>query len=80
MCHEAGCKAAAVALSSPRIFLAEGCTAISRELGSLTDKIFRDTSVSVLKTMNLPSMELYDSPAERHRYVKQVRGLQIKRS
>ena len=60
------------------MFLAEGCTAISRELGSLTDNIFRDTSVSVLNTINLPRMELYDNPAERQVKVKQVRRLPIK--
>ena len=57
------------------MFLAEGCTAIRRELGSLTDSILRDTSVSVLNTMNLPNIELYDSPARGKVYSNSLCGL-----
>ena len=53
-------------LLGPRMALAEGCTAISKDDSSLTDSMRRDTSTSVLNTISLPRMELYDSPARKY--------------
>lgn len=44
------------------MFLALGCTAMSRLLGSFTLNTLRMTSVSLTITMNLPTMLLYVSP------------------
>ena len=49
-------------LAGPRMFLADGCTAISSRLGSFTLNTFRAVSVSFTITMNLPATLLYVSP------------------
>ena len=63
-------------LLGPRMFLPDGCTAMSSEEGSLIEKTLRAMSVSVTNTMNLPRMLLYVSPGFCH--LHQVRIAHMK--
>lgn len=49
-------------LLGPRMFLADGCTAMSSVLVSLKENTRREMSVSVTMTMNLPRRLLYVMP------------------